>query len=97
MVPSPCQGIEEHLELPHSLGHFSSSRCPLGAALSSPALGKCDKGSLVSDATVGLNVLHKQATAKRFAGVRTFLERLIKAHFHPVPLTEQKHLAVTSE
>lgn len=33
------QAIEEHWELPHGCGHISSSHCPLGAALTSPALG----------------------------------------------------------
>lgn len=70
---------------------------PPAAALSSPALANVTKGSVVSDATACFNILRKLATAKRFARVRTFLKRLIKAHFHPVPLGEQKHLAVTSE
>lgn len=54
-------------------------------------------GTAVGDAAMCFNVLCTPAAAKRFAGVRMFLGRLIKAHFHPAPLGERKHLAVTSD
>lgn len=83
-----CLKPEEH----HGFQpHAATATSPLIAA----GPGYCDKGSLVSDATACFNDLPKLATAERFAGVRAFSERLIKAHFLPVPLGEGKHLAVT--